>query len=43
MTPEHAADIWAFILKHFGKIEAGVFHGEQGVSRSPAVAATPGS
>jgi predicted protein tyrosine phosphatase len=42
MTPKHAADIWAFILKHLGKIEAVVIHGEQGAIRCPAVAATPG-
>jgi predicted protein tyrosine phosphatase len=39
MTPKQAAEIWAFMLKHLGVIEAVVVHCEQGMSRSPAVAA----
>jgi predicted protein tyrosine phosphatase len=39
MTPKHAAEIWAFVLKHLSVIEAVVVHCEQGMSRSPAVAA----
>jgi predicted protein tyrosine phosphatase len=39
MTPKHAAKIWAFVLKHIGVIGAVVVHCEQGMSRSPAVAA----
>jgi predicted protein tyrosine phosphatase len=39
MTPKHAAKIWAFVMKHVGVIDAVVVHCEQGMSRSPAVAA----
>jgi predicted protein tyrosine phosphatase len=39
MTPKHAAEIWAFVLKHIGEIDAVVVNCEQGMSRSPAVAA----
>lgn len=39
MTPKQASEIWAFALKNIGNIEAVVVHCEQGMSRSPAVAA----
>jgi len=39
MTPTQAAEIWAFVLKNIGKIDAVVVNCEQGMSRSPAVAA----
>jgi len=39
MTAKHAKRVWAFILKHQGQVGTVVFHCEQGVSRSPAVAA----
>ena len=39
MTPKQAAKIWAFVMKHVGVIDAVVVHCEQGMSRSPAVAA----
>jgi predicted protein tyrosine phosphatase len=39
MTIEHANQIWQFVQKWLGKIDAVVVHCEQGISRSPAVAA----
>jgi len=39
MTPNHAKRIWRFILEHSDAIQIAVVHCEQGMSRSPAVAA----
>ena len=39
MTPEQAKEIWQFVLQHDGKVGTVVVHCEQGMSRSPAVAA----
>jgi len=39
MTVEHAKKIWQFVRKWDGKVGAIVVHCEQGMSRSPAVAA----
>ncbi|HEY8748154.1 MAG TPA: hypothetical protein VIM11_09285 [Tepidisphaeraceae bacterium] len=39
MTAEHAKEIWQFVRKWDGKVGAVVVHCEQGMSRSPAVAA----
>lgn len=39
MTSEQAAQVWAFVRKWAGQVGAVVVHCEQGMSRSPAVAA----
>jgi predicted protein tyrosine phosphatase len=39
MTAEQAKAIWEFVLQHDGKVGTVVVHCEQGMSRSPAVAA----
>jgi predicted protein tyrosine phosphatase len=39
MTPRHAQAIWRFILQHVADISMVIVHCEQGMSRSPAVAA----
>jgi predicted protein tyrosine phosphatase len=39
MTREHAGSIWSFVLRHAGEVETIVAHCEQGMSRSPAIAA----
>ncbi len=39
MTEDHARAIWQFVREHEGKYTAIVVHCEQGMSRSPAVAA----
>lgn len=39
MTRADAEVIWSFVLRHRSEIEAVVVHCEQGMSRSPAVAA----
>jgi len=38
MTPEQASESWRFVEKHRADVGAIVFHCEQGMSRSPAVA-----
>ncbi len=39
MTPEHARAIWEFVQNHRDQVGAIVCHCEQGMSRSPAIAA----
>jgi len=39
MTPKHAKAVWRFVLQHVAEISTIVVHCEQGMSRSPAVAA----
>jgi predicted protein tyrosine phosphatase len=39
MADEDAHNIWTFVQKHLGDVQAIVVHCEQGMSRSPAVAA----
>lgn len=39
MTPEHAREIWSFVQQYQDHVDAIVCHCEQGMSRSPAVAA----
>lgn len=39
MTEAHARDIWDFVRRHAAAVETIVVHCEQGMSRSPAVAA----
>jgi predicted protein tyrosine phosphatase len=39
MSPKDAASIWAFVLKHSKNVGTIVVHCEQGMSRSPAIAA----
>jgi predicted protein tyrosine phosphatase len=39
MTAEQARQIWDFVEKHTDEVGAMVVHCEQGISRSPAVAA----
>ncbi|MEI8194537.1 MAG: hypothetical protein WCI73_01370 [Phycisphaerae bacterium] len=39
MTPEQASQIWTFVDQHMAKVGVIVVHCEQGMSRSPAVAA----
>ncbi len=40
MTPDHADRVWRFVRKHESQVGTIVVHCEQGMSRSPAVAAT---
>ena len=39
MSPDQAAQIWRFVREHEGQVGTIVVHCEQGMSRSPAVAA----
>jgi len=39
MTSDQARQIWDFVLSYEGRVETVVVHCEQGMSRSPAVAA----
>ena len=39
MTPDHADQIWKFVREHESQVGTIVVHCEQGMSRSPAVAA----
>lgn len=39
MTPGQAESIWSFVLRQAGEVGAIVAHCEQGMSRSPAIAA----
>lgn len=39
MTRQHARKIWDFVVQHQDRVGAVVVHCEQGISRSPAIAA----